>query len=96
MDSMRPKQLVADAVGAVAPASVIGLIAERLAPADWVTPLRAMLAMGAARYTFLVAGWLALLSTSFGRDVWWLQINRRGVPAATAADAASGLAEHHH
>jgi len=213
MDPMRPKQLAADALGAVEPVPVRALIAhvrdDGLAPADWVTLTRATLAMGVAavvadsfrtavplallvslaavalaldavdgwvarrtrtteagarldgevdaflilvlsvyvartvspwilaiggaRYAFLAAGWLlpwmrgtlparywrkvvagaqgivltvaaagvlspaptttalvlalALLTESFGRDVWWLWTNRPGVHAATVTDA---------
>jgi phosphatidylglycerophosphate synthase len=52
MDPMRPKQLAADALGAVEPVPVRALLGhvrdEGLAPADWVTLTRAMLAMGVA------------------------------------------------
>jgi phosphatidylglycerophosphate synthase len=219
MNPMRPKQLAADALGAIDAVAVRDLIADvradGLAPADWVTLARAVLAMGvatvvadsfratvpvvllvslaavalvldavdgwvarrtrttaagarldgevdaflilvlslyvahtvaawvlaigAARYAFLAAGWVAawmraplpprywrkvvaaaqgialtvaaasllspaltttalfvalgLLAESFGRDGWWLWINRQGVHAATTADADLGLAE---
>jgi phosphatidylglycerophosphate synthase len=37
-----------------------------------------------------VAGALALLAESFGRDVWWLWRNRRAAPAVEAASAPAG------
>ena len=98
-----------------------------------------VLAIGAARYAFLAAGWvlpwmreplpprywrkvvaatqgivltiaaadvlppaltraalvvaLALLAESFGRDVWWLWSNRRGVQPALATSAAATLGD---